>query len=147
MVDEFKSKSSLILRKLGLEGQEGQWVVCCTILWSLIGLNLFDGLGLSFGGIDRNSAPENLFLVSYVPTMYQGAFLILLSILHAYGIGARNRVLDIGTMLGAVYYGLWAFGIFWSWFFVEISSLGLFSKSAFLCVLYLIVARYSSRPQ
>lgn len=125
---------------------ENQWMICCAVLVSIIGLNVFDGIAMVLGGIERNSAPEVLFLVEYVPITYQGVFLILVSLLHAYGIGAKNKVLDLSLIVGVMYYASWTLGIFWSWFYVDIQSLGLFSKSAFLCVLYLIVARYSPHP-
>lgn len=134
------------IRALRLNRYESQWMICCAVLLSIIGLNLFDGIAMVLGGLERNNAPEILFMVQYVPLVYQGVFLILISVLHAYGMGAKNRVLDWSIIIGATYYGLWAFGIFWSWFFIEISSLGLFSKSTFICVLYLIVARYSPHP-
>lgn len=134
------------IRVFNISRHEGQWMVCCALLLAIIGLNLFDGISMVLGGIERNNAPETLFLVEYIPMIYQGVFLILISLLHAYGMGAKNKVLDWSVIIGAVYYGLWTFGIFWSWFFVEITSLGLFSKSAFVCVLYLIVARYSPHP-
>ena len=139
MIDKF-------VHEFSKRKHENQWMICCAVLVSIICLNVFDGIAMVLGGIERNSAPEVLFMVNYVPIAYQGIFLILISLVHAYGIGAKNRALDISLMIGVMYYALWTTGIFWSWFYVDIQSLCLFSKSAFLGVLYLIVARYSPHP-
>lgn len=137
---------SKIIRAINTDRHEKQWMMCCALLSAIVVLNLFDGISMILGGIERHSAPEMLFLVQHIPLTYQGVFLILMSMIHAYGMGSRNKILDLSLVVGAVYYGLWAFGVFWSWFFIEIASLGLFSKSAFICALYLIVARYSPHP-
>jgi len=124
-----------------------QWRICCALVWALVGLNVFDGLGMIVGNATQlNAAPEFLFLKSYVPFHIQGAFLILLSLMHVYGMGRRNRLLDASVVAGAVYYSLWAFGVFYSWFAVEAQVLGLFSKTLFVMVVYLLVAWYSPHP-
>lgn len=137
MIDKFLNKISR---------HENQWMICCLILWAIICLNTFDGLSMTLGGVERNMSPELIFLTGYIPLEYQGAFLIMISVIHAYGIGSRNKALDLSLIMGVVYYALWTFGIFYSWFFVGVQSLGLFSKSAFVCVLYLIIARYGPHP-
>lgn len=124
-----------------------------TLCWLLVGVALFDGGGLAFGGSDVSSSPSYAALREVPGGMRAwGVVLLAGAAAISWGIGedssghptALNRVLSVGVF----YYGVWTIVIPATWAYEGVvPGWGAPSKSALLAILYFICARAVAPPK